>query len=77
VEAERDEARATVAAVGAEKDELRARAEAAEHRRSAAEHRATRIQLDKELLARAESAEARCRQLEDALRDASRAGSGQ
>ncbi len=45
-------------ASGAEMDILRARAEAAEHRRAAAEYRAQRIVLDKELLARAEKAEA-------------------
>ena len=38
-----------LAATGHEKDALQAKAEAAEHRRAAAEYRATRIELDKEL----------------------------
>ena len=38
-----------LAATGYEKDALQAKAEAAEHRRAAAEYRATRIELDKEL----------------------------
>jgi hypothetical protein len=54
---ELEEARHTIAAIGHEKDELRARAEGAEHRRAAAEYRAQRIVLDAELQARAEAAE--------------------
>lgn len=45
-------------ASGHEMDILRSRAEAAEHRRAAAEYRAQRIVLDAELLKRAEVAEA-------------------
>jgi hypothetical protein len=47
-----------LAATGHEKDELRAKAGAAEHRRIAAEYRATRIELDKELQAKLKATEA-------------------
>jgi hypothetical protein len=50
-------------ASGHEMDILRSRAEAAEHRRAAAEYRAQRIVLDAELLKRAETAEAECKRL--------------
>ena len=55
---------ATIRALGHEKDELRAKAGAAEARRDAAELRARRIVLDAELKERAEAAEARCAALE-------------
>lgn len=56
-----------IAALGFEKDELRAKASAAEHRCAAAEYRAQRIVLDAELKARAEQAEAAAETLRAAL----------
>lgn len=52
-----DERAAILRASVAEMDELRARAESAKNRQSAAEYRAQRIVLDKDLQDRAESAE--------------------
>lgn len=49
-------------------DALRAKAGAAEHRRRAAEYRATRIELDKELQARAEAAESSLSALREQIR---------
>ena len=54
-------------AVGAEIDVLQGRAEAAEHRRAAAEYRAQRIVLDKELVERAEQAEAQLREAQSQI----------
>lgn len=64
---ERDEQMAMMRASGHENDELRSKASAAEARRLAAEYRATRIELDKELKQRADAAEARSARLEARL----------
>lgn len=66
-ERERDEKVAIIKAIGAEKDELRAKAEAARYRCAAAEHRATRIQLDKELLAERDALTQQVTALREAL----------
>lgn len=62
----RSEIEHTLKAIVAEMDILRARAEAAEHRRLAAEYRAQRIVLDGELKQRAETAEAQLAALQAA-----------
>jgi len=62
---EKSEIQHMLTAVAHEKDELRARANAAEHRRAAAEYRAQRIVLDEELKAKLEAAEATLAQLRE------------
>ncbi len=66
-----EEQRHIIAAGAAEKDILRATANAAEHRQRAAEYRAQRIVLDAELKARAEQAEAQRDALKAALTELS------
>lgn len=63
---EKSEIECLLNATGLEKDAMQASLGAAEHRRAAAEYRATRIELDKELLARAEKAETALRTLQRA-----------
>jgi chromosome segregation ATPase len=59
---------AIIAAVGHEKDELRAKADAAEARRAAAEHRAQRIVLDEALTAEVAELRAEVERLADQVR---------
>ena len=65
---EKLEAQHIVAAGGHEKDELRARAEAAEQRRAAAEYRAQRIVIDAELQQRREAKQQLAAPRESSLR---------